>query len=161
VFNPNAAPAITATQGTVEEWTVENHTLENHEFHFHQTHFLLESQNNFAINGDAAAPAIVGEYLDMVEVPHWDGNANHPYPSVTVRIDFRGPDVGIFVFHCHILNHEDLGMMSIIQVVAPAATASKKNAPKKSVPSAKASEPAKGSTAPSAAPSGTDRMKLP
>lgn len=116
IFDPNAAPAITATQGTVEEWTVENHTLENHEFHFHQVHFLVESQNNFDTNNDQLAPAITGQYLDMVEVPNWDGNPAHPYPSVTIRIDFRGHDVGDFVFHCHILNHEDLGMMNIIRV---------------------------------------------
>ena len=121
VFDPNAAPAIVATQGTVEEWTVENHALENHEFHFHQLHFLVESQNNFGINGMPNAPAIVGQYLDMIEVPGWDGNPAHPFPSVKLRIDFRGPDIGTFVFHCHILNHEDLGMMNIIQVVAPSA----------------------------------------
>jgi len=130
VFDPNAAPAITATQGTVEEWTVENHALENHEFHFHQVHFLVESQNNFEINGDQPAPAIVGQYLDMIEVPNWDGNPAHPFPSVTLRIDFRGPDVGTFVFHCHILNHEDLGMMNIIQVVPPDHAAKETPSPK-------------------------------
>lgn len=157
VFDPNAPPAITATQGTVEEWTVENHAKENHEFHFHQLHFLLESENNFAINSDAPAPGIVGQYLDMVEVPNWDGNPGHPFPSVTLRIDFRGHDVGTFVFHCHILGHEDLGMMNIIQVVAPTASA-RKAASKKSVASAKAPEPAKPH-APSA-PAGIDKMKL-
>src|SRR5579864_2126201 len=130
IFDPNAAPAITATQGTVERWTVENHTLENHEFHFHQVHFLVESQNNFEINGDQPAPAIVGQYLDMIEVPNWDGNPAHPFPSVTLRIDFRGPDVGTFVFHCHILNHEDLGMMNIIQVVPPDHAAKETPSPK-------------------------------
>jgi FtsP/CotA-like multicopper oxidase with cupredoxin domain len=136
VFNPNAAPAITATQGTVEEWTVENHTLENHEFHFHQIHFFLESQNNFAINHDQQAPGIIGQYLDMVEVPNWDGITGHPFPSVTIRLDFRGHDVGDFVFHCHILNHEDLGMMNIIRVVAPDPSANK-SAPKKVIASGK------------------------
>lgn len=126
VFNPNAAPAITATQGTVEEWTVENHTVENHEFHFHQIHFLLESQNNFELNKDQPAPGIIGQYLDMVEVPNWDGNPSHAFPSVTIRLDFRGHDVGDFVFHCHILNHEDLGMMNIIRVVAPDTAANTK-----------------------------------
>jgi FtsP/CotA-like multicopper oxidase with cupredoxin domain len=129
VFDPNAAPAIVATQGTVEEWTVENHALENHEFHFHQVHFLVESQNNFKINGAPEAPAINGQYLDMIEVPAWDGNSAHPFPNVKLRIDFRGPDVGTFVFHCHILNHEDLGMMNIIQVVAPSAKNASPSAP--------------------------------
>src|SRR5260370_9128058 len=108
-----APPAITATQGTVEEWTGENHTLENHEFHFHQLHFLVESQNNFAINGDQQAPGITGQYLDMVEVPNWDGNTAHPYPSVRLRIDFRGNDIGTFFFHCHILVQEPRYFMSI------------------------------------------------
>jgi FtsP/CotA-like multicopper oxidase with cupredoxin domain len=122
VFNPNAAPAITATQGTVEQWTVENQAQENHEFHLHQVHFQVESQNNFAVNGAPAAPGITGQFLDMVEVPAWDGNPAHPFPSVTLLVDFRGPDIGSFVFHCHILGHEDLGMMQILQVVPATAT---------------------------------------
>jgi FtsP/CotA-like multicopper oxidase with cupredoxin domain len=46
-------------------------------------------------------------------------NPPPPFPSVTLRIDFRGHDIGDFVFHCHILGHEDLGMMNIIRVQAP------------------------------------------
>jgi len=163
VFDPNAAPAITATQGTVEEWTVENHTLENHEFHFHQLHFLVESQNNFAINNDQPAPGILGQYLDMIEVPNWDGNTSHPFPSVTLRIDFRGNDIGTFVFHCHILGHEDLGMMNIIQVVP--ATSSAATTPKKIMASAKTPSSSKGtgrpksSTAPAATAAGM-QMKM-
>lgn len=118
-FDPNAPPDIIATQGTVEEWIVQNRAGENHEFHFHQVHFLVESQNDFEINGSVQSPGITGQYLDMIQVPYWDGNPNHPYPSVTLRIDFRGPDVGDFVFHCHILGHEDLGMMNIIRVQSP------------------------------------------
>jgi FtsP/CotA-like multicopper oxidase with cupredoxin domain len=116
-FDPDRPPDIVATQGTVEEWVVQNRTQENHEFHIHQIHFLVESQDNFERNGSAQAPAVTGQYLDMVQVPYWDGDPNHPYPSVRLRLDFRGPDVGDFVFHCHILNHEDLGMMNAIRVV--------------------------------------------
>jgi FtsP/CotA-like multicopper oxidase with cupredoxin domain len=119
VYDPNESPAITSTQGTVEEWTVENHSPENHEFHIHQVHFLVESQNNFEINGQTQAPAVTGQFLDTIEVPGWDGNPNHPYPNVILRVDFRGQDVGAFVFHCHISDHEDQGMMNIIQVVLP------------------------------------------
>ena len=130
LFDPNAPPDIVATQGTVEEWVVENHTPENHEFHFHQLHFLVESQNNFELNGSQQAPGITGQYLDMIQVPFWDQNPNHPYPSVTLRIDFRGNDIGDFVFHCHILGHEDLGMMNIIQVQANTAAAGSNSAGK-------------------------------
>jgi FtsP/CotA-like multicopper oxidase with cupredoxin domain len=162
VFNPNAAPAITATQGTVEEWTVENHTLENHEFHFHQLHFLVESQNNFDVNGDPLAPAIKGQYLDMIEVPNWNGDPNTPFPSVTLRIDFRGHDVGIFVFHCHILNHEDLGMMNIIQVVPATTASSTKWAPPQSDGNGtiKIAVPAKAPRAATTSTMGTERMKM-
>jgi hypothetical protein len=125
VFDPNLPPDIVATQGTVEQWVIQNRAGENHEFHFHQLHFLVQSQNHFEVNGSVQSPAVTGQYLDMIQVPYWDGNPDHPFPSVTVLIDFRGPDVGTFVFHCHILNHEDLGMMNIIQVVSPDA----KNAP--------------------------------
>jgi FtsP/CotA-like multicopper oxidase with cupredoxin domain len=160
VFNPNAPPAIVATQGTVEEWTVENHTQENHEFHFHQLHFLVKSQNNFERNSDVQAPGITGQYLDMVEVPSWDFNPADPYPSVTLRIDFRGHDVGTFVFHCHILGHEDLGMMNIIQVVAPAessnpSAAKKTTAAAKTRGSTKATGAAKSADPPAATTSTT------
>jgi len=118
-FDPNLPPDIVATQGTVEQWVIQNRAGENHEFHFHQVHFLVKSQDNFETNGSVQSPALTGQYLDMIQVPYWDGNLDHPYPSVTVLIDFRGPDIGDFVFHCHILNHEDLGMMNIIQVKSP------------------------------------------
>jgi FtsP/CotA-like multicopper oxidase with cupredoxin domain len=106
LFNPNNPPAITTTQGSVEDWTIENHAKQNHEFHIHQIHFLVT-----AING---VPVSDGQYLDTINVPYWTGTG--PYPSVTVRMDFRGRVVGDFVYHCHILLHEDNGMMAIIRV---------------------------------------------
>jgi FtsP/CotA-like multicopper oxidase with cupredoxin domain len=109
VFNPDNPPAITTTQGSVEDWTIENHSTEVHEFHMHQIHFLL-----LAING-VPVPKEQEQLRDMVQVPYWPGFG--PYPSVTVRLDFRGPDIGDFVYHCHILAHEDGGMMAIIRVL--------------------------------------------
>lgn len=109
IFNPNNPPAITTTQGSVEDWTIENRTGEVHEFHMHQIHFLL-----LAING-VPVPKEQQQLHDMVQIPYWTGTG--PYPSVTVRMDFRGPDVGDFVYHCHILAHEDGGMMAIIRVL--------------------------------------------
>ena len=108
-FNPNNPPAITTTQGSVEDWTIENHAMEPHEFHIHQIHFLL-----MAINGVPATPD-QQQMLDMAQVGYWTGTG--PYPSITVRMDFRGNDVGDFVYHCHILGHEDNGMMAIIRVL--------------------------------------------
>ena len=108
LFNPDNPPAIVTTQGSVEDWTIENRAMENHEFHIHQIHFLLLERNA------APVPAAEAQYYDTVQVPLWSGTG--PYPSVKVRMDFRGPVVGDFVYHCHILGHEDAGMMAIIRV---------------------------------------------
>ena len=109
LFDPNNPPAIITTQGSVEDWTIENRTEENHEFHMHQVHFKLLQLNSMTVSSDQQ------QLLDTVEVPYWSGSG--PYPSATVRIDFRGPDVGEFVYHCHILGHEDNGMMAIVRVL--------------------------------------------
>lgn len=46
---------------------------------------------------------------DTIDVPYWDGKSAR-YPSVTLRMDFRNPDAaGTFVYHCHLLEHEDGG----------------------------------------------------
>jgi FtsP/CotA-like multicopper oxidase with cupredoxin domain len=112
LFDPNNPPAITTHQGAVEDWTIQNRTGENHEFHFHQIHFLVMSQSGFSV------PQEIGQFLDMIQVPY-SSTGSAPYPSVTVRLDFRGADVGDFVYHCHILGHEDGGMMAIIRVLPP------------------------------------------
>ncbi len=109
LFSPDNPPAIVTTQGSVEDWTIENRSLENHEFHIHQIHFLLLDQNGVPVSN--------GQFLDMLQVPYWSGSG--PYPSVKVRMDFRGPLIGDFVYHCHILGHEDNGMMAIIRVMPP------------------------------------------
>jgi hypothetical protein len=97
---------------------IDDVTLENHEFHMHQIHFLVESQNNFEVNGSEQVPYIDGQMLDTIQVPFWDGNPSDPFPSVTVRMDFQGVVPGSFVYHCHIAEHEDGGMMAIIQVTS-------------------------------------------
>ena len=108
VFEADEKPAIVTKVGAVEDWTIENRALETHAFHIHQIHFkLLEVDGKPAPNQDL---------LDTIEIPYWDGSG-HPYHSVKVRMDFRDPSTaGTFVFHCHILLHEDLGMMHKILV---------------------------------------------
>jgi len=105
----DAPPAITTTQGSTEDWVIENRSNENHEFHIHQIHFLLMERNGKAVTAGER------QILDTVDLPYWSGTG--PYPSIKVRMDFRGPDVGDFVYHCHILDHEDGGMMAIIRVL--------------------------------------------
>ena len=109
LFDSNNPPAITTTQGAVEDWVIENRSPEHHEFHMHQIHFLL-----LEVNGVPVPPA-KQQFYDMFQVPYWSGTGR--YPSIKVRMDFRGPDIGDFVYHCHILGHEDNGMMAIIRVL--------------------------------------------
>jgi FtsP/CotA-like multicopper oxidase with cupredoxin domain len=109
LFSANNPPAVVTHQGAVEDWTIENRATERHEFHFHQIHFLLMERNGVPV------PPQDQQFLDMADVPYWSGTG--PYPSIKVRMDFRGPDVGDFVYHCHILGHEDNGMMAIIRVL--------------------------------------------
>jgi FtsP/CotA-like multicopper oxidase with cupredoxin domain len=111
-FELDMAPSIVTHVGAVEEWVVQNRTLESHEFHIHQIHFLVEAQDNFG--KFPRAPGITGQYLDTIDLPAWDGKS--AYPSVRLRLDFRGDIAGRFVFHCHILSHEDKGMMNVIEV---------------------------------------------
>jgi FtsP/CotA-like multicopper oxidase with cupredoxin domain len=138
-FDNNNPPAIITTQGKVEKWIVQNRARENHELHQHQIHFKVLSQDNFKENGSLPAPGIDRQFLDMIEVPFCAGDPAGPdsiplnppacvtahkggppipYPQVELLMDFRGFVVGDFVFHCHILGHEDLGMMAIEHVNA-------------------------------------------
>jgi FtsP/CotA-like multicopper oxidase with cupredoxin domain len=100
-------PDVTVTQGTLEDWTIENRAQEAHVFHIHQLHFQLLERDGKLVN----EPAL----RDTVDLPFWDGKGT--YPNVKVRMDFRDPNiVGTFLYHCHILEHEDGGMMGSIEV---------------------------------------------
>jgi FtsP/CotA-like multicopper oxidase with cupredoxin domain len=101
-------PNIIAQQGDVEDWIIENRTSELHAFHIHQLHFQLVAWMGLPVN----EPFL----RDTVNVPYATGAAA-TYPSVRVRMDFRDPDtIGTFVYHCHLLDHEDAGMMGLIRV---------------------------------------------
>jgi len=103
-------PNIVAQQGTVEDWIIENRSSELHDFHIHQLHFLLLEYEG--------RPLRENFLRDTVNVPYYDGHALS-YPSVRLRMDFRDPNtIGTFVYHCHILEHEDKGMMGSIRVDA-------------------------------------------
>jgi FtsP/CotA-like multicopper oxidase with cupredoxin domain len=107
LFAPGEPPAITTQVGAVEDWTIENHAQEVHAFHIHQIHFAV-----LEVNGVAQTDM---NMRDTYTVPAWSGSGQ--FPSVKLRMDFRDPEIaGTFVYHCHILDHEDGGMMAKIQV---------------------------------------------
>ncbi len=98
-YSTDASPMTTARVGTYQHWRIVNDTAELHPFHIHQVHFLAYAQNG--------APLPMPAWLDTVNVPYGG--------SVDVILDFTDPIIrGMSVFHCHLLNHEDKGMMAKI-----------------------------------------------
>ncbi len=96
-FAPNAPPMVHAKVGTFQHWKIVNASSELHPMHIHQVHFLPYAENDMPI----ANPL----WLDTVNVPYGG--------SVDVIMDFTDPVIrGMSVFHCHLLNHEDKGMMA-------------------------------------------------
>lgn len=87
--------------GAVEEWTIVNtHEHDDHVFHIHTNPFEVVS-----INGK---PLAVPQWRDTVIVERKGG-------EVVLRsrfLDFTG----IFMVHCHMMNHEEMGMMQTVEV---------------------------------------------
>jgi suppressor of ftsI len=88
-----------AKLGTTEEWIIKNVAREEHPFHIHVNDFMV-----MAVNGK---PVQSYSEQDTVPLP-WHG-------EVRIRMHFNR-FVGTYVFHCHIVAHEDNGMMGIIDV---------------------------------------------
>ncbi|MGE0059803.1 MAG: multicopper oxidase domain-containing protein, partial [Dehalococcoidia bacterium] len=97
-FSPDRVD-IRVPAGSVEEWTIRNASTMDHPFHLHVWPFQVTAQNR-------EGPVPPG-WKDVVNVPAggW----------VRLRIPFDGL-TGKTVYHCHILDHEDLGMMGVIEV---------------------------------------------
>ncbi|KAA6431995.1 multicopper oxidase family protein [Agrococcus sediminis] len=82
----------------VEEWTISNPTPMDHPFHLHVWPMQV-------VEADGAAVADV-RWRDVVHVP--------AQGRVVVRIAFTRFS-GVTVYHCHILDHEDAGMMATVE----------------------------------------------
>lgn len=90
--------------GAVEEWTIRNASDELHQFHIHQVDFQVTE-----INGK---PVEFTGHRDNFIIPIRG--------EVKILIPFTNPViVGRFVYHCHIIEHEDGGMMATIEVYDP------------------------------------------
>ena len=98
-----AIPSRSTTRSRIK-WTIVNdqpNDPEDHVFHIHVNDMLLTK-----INGDPLPEPI---WMDTAIVPR-NG-------SITFRsrfLDFTGK----FMLHCHMMNHEDLGMMQVVEVYA-------------------------------------------
>lgn len=129
----------TVRLGCIEEWTINNCTGENHVFHIHQLDFQVTEVNGepqpFIGRQDTqnipwrnciwedeengvcqtVSPAGYPVYSDEARTACDDGQ--FPRGQVKVIIPFTNPVIaGKFVYHCHIGEHEDGGMMAVIEV---------------------------------------------
>ncbi len=97
----------TVTRGTVETWVVRNEDGMPHNFHVHDVQFAVTEY------GGKAPPAALRGPKDTIFLP--------PGGSATLALRFDGPaDPSTpYMFHCHLLWHEDLGMMGQFVVVDP------------------------------------------
>ncbi len=93
---PEGAP-MTAKLGDVEEWTVVNYTGMDHPFHLHGYRFqLVDEQPGF---------------------PAWRDTINVPaLQTAKLRVRFED-NPGMWMFHCHILEHAERGMMGELEVL--------------------------------------------
>ncbi|MGH8909858.1 MAG: multicopper oxidase family protein [Egibacteraceae bacterium] len=112
-FTEGMTPAVSPVLNTVEEWTLENATSDDHPFHIHVNDFQVMS-----VNGQ---PYDASGLQDVVNIPKRYRNESGEVVNgqVVIRTEFTD-FTGWFVYHCHILNHEDAGMMATIQVRANA-----------------------------------------
>jgi len=101
-FDPQRI-TLTSRRGEVERWSIANRTDMDHPFHLHGTQFqVLEREQ-----GGVATREPYLAWRDTVNVQ----------PGETVRIATVQSQAGDRMFHCHILEHEDLGMMGTLRVV--------------------------------------------
>jgi len=110
-----------------ETWELVQLATENHNFHLHQTRFTQRGSNggvvqdNFPL-GIAEPDATIADQVNnnqngVCTIPQWrSGHCKSP----TLVMDIPFTQLGEFVYHCHILEHEDGGMMARIVVVPSA-----------------------------------------
>jgi len=93
----------TSTLGTIEEWLITNETEQDHPFHVHVNPFQITRVNGQPVPFDG--------YQDTAIVPR--------FGSLTVRTRFSDFVGGPILMHCHILDHEDMGMMTRFEIAGP------------------------------------------
>jgi FtsP/CotA-like multicopper oxidase with cupredoxin domain len=101
-------------QGTAEEWTIINSTSVAHPFHIHLNPFFIKE----FYDPERGLPDPGRRWQDTIIIP--PASVVDQTPGYVV-IRHRFPDIADkSVLHCHILGHEDRGMMQVVEVVAKA-----------------------------------------
>lgn len=89
--------------GEVEEWEIFNNSHMDHPFHVHGTHFQVVARRQ---GNDEWQSAAWLAWKDTVNLA--------PDERIRIRLAFHSP--GDWLFHCHIIEHEEMGMMAAIRV---------------------------------------------
>jgi suppressor of ftsI len=101
MFDPNRIDQ-TMTLGQVNEWTIQNKTSVWHTFHIHINHFQVIEKDGTPVR----------------QIDQEDNVSVSPHGSIKM-LTLPKRYTGKFVFHCHILGHEDNGMMATVRTVKP------------------------------------------
>lgn len=99
----------TMVLNTAEELTVTNQTQAVHVYHIHVNPFFITHINGVKLAQDDP----LRRWQDTLGLPLMDGGVPG---SVTFKTRFE-KYTGKFVIHCHVLRHEDNGMMQVVEVV--------------------------------------------
>lgn len=105
-FQSPGALKQTVALNSVEEWTIFNMNNIQHPFHIHINPIYITKINGVAV--------LEPYWVDTIALPR--GVTPGSPTSVTFRTRFRD-FAGSFVMHCHMLAHEDMGMMQLVEVV--------------------------------------------
>jgi spore coat protein A len=107
--------------GSVEVWNLVNATRELHPFHIHQVQFQVLGRQNLDSDAYKRSGTVVTFGAPMPPGPGeagWKDTIRVPPRMLTTIIMRFGPYAGRYVYHCHILEHEDMDMMRPFDVIA-------------------------------------------
>lgn len=106
--------------GTTEIWEFANETAEEHPIHMHLVEFQVLDRSSFEVVDGQVIPGTDRRPPDPDEAGWKDTARVKPHELLRVIMRF-GPDgyLGAYVFHCHMLEHEDNDMMRQFTVVPP------------------------------------------
>ncbi len=117
---PNV-PLIQPRLGSVEEWSFVNNNNDEHPIHVHVNDFQVTSYFD-PTTGLKTGPDTWGEDNVNVPAPTLYGDETVVQPgALSLRTKFEDY-TGLFVMHCHRLNHEDNGLMALVNVIPAVST---------------------------------------
>ena len=124
-------PLGPGNSATTERWQLVNVATEDHNFHIHQVKFRVLTNDEIAgtvIPGEVGGKGVLMDNVPLAAakgscgndpttdvsspIANWRAGFCKPNP-ITVEIPFT--IAGDFVYHCHIMEHEDGGMMAEIE----------------------------------------------